>query len=255
VALEHKNAIQSLTYWSEKADPARDLHSVLDFYRGDSNWQQVEQGYWYWREDGIIRLWCSAAPAIGVAFAEFFATKAKLKALTALKQLDNLSDVTWVADDAVFELQRSFVEDNNPRLFEFAKRSEKVAASADGRDVFIVRNHHAYDVAAGFVVLNEPPTPEHGYATQVIICFRWDEDGQIWHKITLPRNAEVRLLRFSGEQCRLEVNQTTTGRVLTFEGPASRIRGINAGSISAHDDADLWSQLELEATSQSGPNP
>src|SRR5262249_42742706 len=139
VALEYKDRIQSITYWSERADPARDLQFVLDSYRGGSKWRLVEEGYLYCREDGVARLWCSAAPAIGIAYADFFATKEKLKTNNALKRLDELPDVTWVDNNTVFELQRLFVEDNDSRLIDFAKRSKKIAVSPDGRDVFIVR--------------------------------------------------------------------------------------------------------------------
>ena len=49
----------------------------------------------------------------------------------------------------------------------------RIAVSADGRDVLIVRDHHAYDVEDGFVELNCPPEPDKGYSTQVINIFTW----------------------------------------------------------------------------------
>jgi len=209
----------------------------------------MEQGYWYQRTDGTVRLWCSAVPVIGIAYVKFLEAEAAYKRAHSLEQLEHLADVTWAANDAVFELQRQFVEDGNARLVEFARRSDKIALSPDGKDVFIVRNHHAYDVTDGFMELNAPPEPGNGYSTQVINCFSWSNDGSSWSKITLPRDAHVDHIRFEGECCRLEIHQTTTRRVVKFGGPASSIRGLSWISISAgaHDDGELWRKLQ-EAT-------
>lgn len=61
-----------ITYWSEYPDPARDLRWMLDTYGEGVEWNLVEAGYWYWRKDGRVRLWCSAAPGIGVGTREYF---------------------------------------------------------------------------------------------------------------------------------------------------------------------------------------
>jgi hypothetical protein len=233
-------------FLSVKSDPARDLTYVLTQYKGDSTWSVMEEGYWYQRSDGAIRLWCSAVPVIGVAYVKFLEAEAAYKRANSLDQIESLSDVTWAANDTVLELQRQFVEERNGRLVDFSRRSDKIALSPDGKDVFIVRNHHAYDVADGFMELNEPPEAGNGYSTQVINCFSWSDGGSCWSKITLPRDAHVDQICFEGECCHLHIRQITTGRVVQFFGPASAIRGLAWIGMSArpHHDAQLWQELK-----------
>ena len=254
VILEWKQTVQSITYWSMKSDPARDLGYVLDRYREGGRWRMIEEGYWYQREDGKLRLWCSAMPAIGVAYVEFLTAKAELEKANSLKQLSNLADVTWAPDDAVFELQRRFVQDQDAGLTELASRSDKIAVSPDGRHVFIVREHHAYDVEDGFQELNAPPEDEQGFSTQVINCFTWSEDSSLWGKIVLPRDANVDSIRFDGEQCHLRLRNTATDRVLTFRESAASILRLGAISIGPHHDSDLWKGLEAEAEQSAEAN-
>ena len=67
--------VQSVTYWSAKSDPGRDLTYMLTHYQDDSRWDVMEKGYWYQRVDGKLRLWCSAIPALGIAYVDFLQTK------------------------------------------------------------------------------------------------------------------------------------------------------------------------------------
>jgi hypothetical protein len=246
---EWNGAIQSVVYFSVKSDPSRDLKCVLTHYQGDSTWNVMEPGYWYQRADGTVRLWCSAAPVIGVGHVKFLEAEAAYKRAHNIEQLSQLPDITWAPNDAVSELQRQFVEGENAKLMEFANRSDRIAMSPDGRDVLIVRNHHAYDVNDGFMELNEPPQPGDGYATEVINCFHWDNDGSMWSKITLPRDAHVDRINFEGERCHLYIRRTSTGVVLKFNGPAVSIRGLSRISISSrpYDDAELWQNLQEAA--------
>ena len=252
VTYEWQGQIQSITYWSMKSAPSRDLSCVLNAYRGASGWQVMEEGYWYRRNDGLIKLWCSAIPAIGVAFDDFLRVKAELKTAHSLSKIADLPDVTWVPDDVVFELQRMFVEDGNQALMEFAQRSDSIAVSPDGRNVFIVRNHHAYDVEGGFMELNGPPEPGNGYAVEVINCFYRTPDSSGWGKTTLPRDAKVDRISFTGERCLLEIHQIDGERKLKFEGLPSEIRGLGC-HIAPYTDNDLWKALEdAEAEQSSG---
>jgi hypothetical protein len=200
VAAEWHGQIQSITYCSAMADPARDLACVLTRYKGDSRWTVLEEGYWYQREDGKLKLWCSVAPAIGVAYVDFLTANAEFKKSTEIKKLDDLEDPTWAANDAVFDLQRRFVSGEDKRLLEFAHRSNRIAVSPDGRDVLIVRHHHAYDVDDGFVELNCPPEQGEGYSTQVVNWFKTGEDASLWSKTALPRDANVESVRFEGDR-------------------------------------------------------
>ncbi|MFN7562845.1 MAG: hypothetical protein ACK5TH_13765, partial [Prosthecobacter sp.] len=218
VASEWNEIIQSITYWSAKADPVRDLQFMLNAYGDSSDWDVMEEGYWYQRKDGAIRLWCSAIPAIGVAYVDFLRAKSGLKTAHDLSKLELLPDITWAPNNVIFELQRLFVEDGNSALAAFASRSDMIAVSPEGRSVFIVRNHHAYDVDEGFMELNWPPEPEKGYASQVINCFSWSSGGSSWTKITLPRNAEVERLCFVGEKCLLQIQDKERTQTLRFEG-------------------------------------
>lgn len=61
----------SITYWSAHAAPLQDLKCMLETYGGEVGWNDTEPGYWYFRKDGRVRLWCSGVPAIGVATTEY----------------------------------------------------------------------------------------------------------------------------------------------------------------------------------------
>jgi hypothetical protein len=249
ILLEWKQTIQSITYWSLKSDPARDLRSMLDRYGGGHDWRVIEEGYWYQRNDDLVRLWCSAAPAIGVAFVEFLGAMADYKRAHNVSKLNELDDLTWAPYDAISELQRRFVENESAKLIELASRSERIAVSPDGRHVVIVRNHQVYEVEAGFGELNSRAEGDEGPSTQVINLWSWSEDGSSWGKTVLPRNAAVELIRFEGEQCCLQIRHIETNRVLRFRRPAPSITGL-VGSFPPYNDQALWSDLEGQAEAQ-----
>ncbi|MCC6125372.1 MAG: hypothetical protein IT426_10445 [Pirellulales bacterium] len=248
IAYEWHERIQSIIYESEKADPTRDILCMFNRYGEGIRWKVIEEGYWYLREDGKVKLWCSVAPVIGVGYVEFLAAMQEYKKAKSLKELDSVQDVVWAPDEAIFELQRLYVEEHKPGLMEFAARSDKIAASPDGRQVFIVRNHHAYEVEGGFREYNAPPEDENGLSTQVINVFSKSDDSSMWSKIVLPRDAKVELIRFEGPQYHLMLRRTSTNRVLSFRGTASSIFKIGIYSES-YVDEDLWKELEKYADS------
>lgn len=249
VISELEGRISSITYWSARSDPARDLRYMLECYKEDSQWDVLEEGYWYQRLDGEARLWCSAMPAIGVAFTKFFRANAAFAKRKALEELKDLKDPHWASKEAISELQRLACEGDASQLTEFVARSEKIAASPDGRHVFIVRRHLAGEAEDGFYVRNSQPDEEGGYSTQVLNCFTWAEDGTSWMKATLPRNADVECLRFEGDQCHLCLRQVASDRELEFTGPAESIRGLCGLAFGAmrFNDQDLWQKLEAYA--------
>jgi hypothetical protein len=71
VITEWKGKACSITYWSAYSAPLADLKCMLGTYGKDVGWHDTEPGYWYFRKDGLVRLWCSGVPAIGVATTEF----------------------------------------------------------------------------------------------------------------------------------------------------------------------------------------
>jgi hypothetical protein len=251
VAMEWQASIRSITYWSAKSDPSRDLGYVLECYKDDSRWLVLEEGYWYQSEDGKLKLWCSAAPAIGVGCVEFFSAKAEFKIASDLKKLDDLDDPTWASNDAITDLQRRFVMRQDTGLLDFARRSKRIAVSGDGRNVFIVRDHHAYDVGDGFIELNCPPEPGEGYSTQVINFFTCSDDGSSWSKAALPRDADVESIRVEGDICHLEVRRTTTGRLILLSGPTGSASALCPSSLDKPlMDEQLWAALEAAAAEQ-----
>jgi hypothetical protein len=68
VVCEWNGNIHSITYWSREPDPDRDLAWMFQYYGQGHDWRAWgEPGYLYIRDDQMRWLWCSAAPAIGVA--------------------------------------------------------------------------------------------------------------------------------------------------------------------------------------------
>lgn len=245
VALEYEEIIQSITYWSEKSSPTRDLKWMLESYKGDSQWEVMEEGYWFQRQDKKLRIWCSAIPAIGVAFIDFLSTNAELKTAHNLQKLDDLSDITWAPNDVIWELQKRCIESNDRSLFKFANKSERIAVSEDGRELLIIRNHHGYDVDDGFMERNCPPESD-GYPTQVINSF---SGGSCWGKTTLPRDANVTALGFNGSDFFIDICQTTTERIFNFKSlDAICSLPITSGP---HHDEKLWEEIEKAEAEQS----
>jgi len=75
VVVEWNRKVSLVAYWSAHADPNRDLECMLDKYGKEIGWDEVEQGYLCIRKDGKVQLWCSVAPAIGVAAVEYLDAK------------------------------------------------------------------------------------------------------------------------------------------------------------------------------------
>lgn len=250
VAYEWKGKIQSITYWSEKSDPKPDLQYMLGQYGAASDWSIMEEGYWYQRNDRKVRLWCSAAPAIGVAFVDFLRAKAEFKRKYEFEKIEKLDDPRWAPNDAVFELQKRFVIQGDHSVLDFVARSDDIVMSPDGKDLFIVRDHHAYDVPDGFMELNMPPKKDKGYSTAVINFFSWSEDGSSWGKATLPSDATVESILFDGDVCHLHIRRVSTGQTFEFKGRSKSISSLAGISFSvSHQNEDLWDNLtkkELE---------
>jgi len=81
VIVEWKGKAHSITYWSEHSSPTPDLECMLKTYRNKSGWKEAERGYWYFSNDLNIKLWYSAAPAIGVATSDYLSTAGEARQL------------------------------------------------------------------------------------------------------------------------------------------------------------------------------
>ncbi len=246
---EWQGRIQLITYWSRKADPARDLVRYLEFHSDGMTWNPIETGSvfsWFQRSDGQRRLWCSAVPGIGVAYVDFLKARTELKTARQVQELSSLKDPTWAPDEAIFDLQRRFVTKEDELLLELVRRSERIAASPDGRDLIIVRDHHANDDRDGWGEVNDPPNLATGYSTQVLNFFHWAEVGSHWWKIPLPRDAVVENVRCDGAVWTVTIRQTTSEKSLTFFGSHREIGNLGEDFrfLSPHKDEDMWIALE-----------
>lgn len=242
LAKEYQGTIQSIVYWSEAPSPNRDLNRVLEYYKENSQWDVVEEGYLLQRQDVKMRVWCSAIPAIGVGLIDYLNVHAELKLANDLKKIDALSDIIWAHKNVIWEFQKRFRDNNDRRLFEFADKSKQIAVSDDGQAVLIVRDHHAYEVDDGFMEINAPPESNDGYSTQVINCF---SNGSCWIKTTLPRNACVTVIEFRDGDFHIEISQTETGRAFVFNSYHA-LFGISLSNI--HQEEEMWKNIEkLEA--------
>jgi hypothetical protein len=72
VAWQWKDEIHCVVYYSDNANPGRDLAIMLDTYADGHKWNEVNQGYLFFRADGRLRLTCSAIPIYAVGTAEYF---------------------------------------------------------------------------------------------------------------------------------------------------------------------------------------
>lgn len=79
VISEWQGKAWSITYWSAYSSPAADLQCMLKFFGEGIGWDNVETGYWFFRNDNKVRLWCSAVPAIGVATVDYMYAESDAK--------------------------------------------------------------------------------------------------------------------------------------------------------------------------------
>jgi len=79
IAWQLKDEIQAVVYYSDSSNPGRDLAMMMDTYGDGQKWNEVNQGYLYFRADNRVRLTCSAVPIYAVGNAEFFDEKYKPK--------------------------------------------------------------------------------------------------------------------------------------------------------------------------------
>jgi hypothetical protein len=229
---------------------------MLKYYQENSRWSLLEQGYWYVRDDGKLKLWCSAIPAIGVAYAKFLSTAAELEKAHSVKKIDGLDDPTWATDDVMEELHRRFIAGEDTKLLDFARRSKRMAVSPDGRHVVFVRDNHAYDIENDFIVLNGPPSPDHGYSVQVINILTRNNDDVMSHQTALPKDANVDSVRFDNDLCQLDIQGTTTGRLIRLSGSADDFHHLDVGDLVHRVNNDtLWARLEtVEANQRNADN-
>jgi hypothetical protein len=75
VAWQWKDKIQAVVYYSDSSNPGRDLAVMLDAYAEGHNWNEVNQGYLFFRADGRLRLHCSVVPIYAVGTVEYFKEK------------------------------------------------------------------------------------------------------------------------------------------------------------------------------------
>lgn len=244
---EWQGTIQSITYWSTKADPMRDLKKMLDQYGEGHPWNVMEAGYWYQRGDGLIRLWCSVVPAIGVAPVEFLVARGQFKKARELEQILSLPDPCWAAGHAIEEIQRRHVEEQDLTLLEFARRCDRIAVSPDGRFLFLVRQHHSYDYKENFMRLNKAPDLATGYATESVICFAYEK--KLSWNVRMPKDAEVVELSAHGDSCHLKIQEKKSGgRILEFRASPLLMREFwNPGEGLECNNQKLWETLERMA--------
>jgi hypothetical protein len=75
-----KGIVHEVIYWFEEPSPDEDLVFIARHYGQDHEWNELNPGYLYYRDDEQVRLWCSAIPAIGVGTIGYFKAQSKATA-------------------------------------------------------------------------------------------------------------------------------------------------------------------------------
>jgi hypothetical protein len=164
------------------------------------------------------------------------------------KKLDELADPTWAPDHAFEELQRRCVTGEDTKLRDIARRSHRIAVSENSRHLFVVREHHGYDIEDTFMVLNGPQK-EKDYPVQVIHLYWWvSEDLTRTHSTVLPKDAVVEANHFEGDICHVKIRRATTGQTISLSKPASEMHSLSIGwLVERNNNEDLWAALEAAA--------
>ena len=72
VIWEWNGLVHCIVYFPEYSYPDLDLKFMFETYGENLEWETVNQGLLYYRDDKLVRLWCSAMPPIGVATMEYW---------------------------------------------------------------------------------------------------------------------------------------------------------------------------------------
>lgn len=254
VVNEVEGKARLITYWSNHASPIPDLKFMFDTYGEGIGWREVERGYWYWRQDDKVRLWCSVAPAIGVATSDYFEAKRIQQQLArSTAPIVFGENIEWTSNETIHEMQRRFIAGDTSALRDFGNRSDQIAVSPDGHHIFVVRDYFTHTYKGVFNTQNRCPKDGEN-STRVIVWFKWTENetSTVWRTITLPHGAQVEFIRFNEGQCHLRIRQSSNGRALDFNGSVNSIATV-AHLLPFHnfDDASLWAVLEEASNSGS----
>ena len=237
-----KDRISSVVYWSAKSDPGRDLEYVLTGYRENHEWNVMEEGYWYQRSDGAVRLWCSAIPAIGIGTVGFLEAKADAKSAKEVAELVTIEDPHWASDRAIFEAQERFRNGDEELLRRFAQRSEEIVLIPDGSLVLIVRRHQAHPTETGFRELNCAPDPADHESVLVINRFI---AGHGSCRVVLPMDADLERIWIEGDRCRMILKKVPGATApLKVSVPLSELSSLSGGSFGPYSNENLWQALE-----------
>ena len=74
---EWNNRVHAIVYYPETGYPDQDLSAMSSTYAEGHDWNAVNEGYLYIRNDGAVRLWCSVMPPIGVSTTEYWTAKTR----------------------------------------------------------------------------------------------------------------------------------------------------------------------------------
>lgn len=77
-----RSQVSAVVYHSAKGESDLDLKTVWNKYRETQEWKTINEGYTYLREDGRVRLWCSAVPTIGVGLEEFMRANTNYRSMS-----------------------------------------------------------------------------------------------------------------------------------------------------------------------------
>jgi hypothetical protein len=202
----------------------------------------MQEGYWYQRSDGSVRLWCSAIPAIGIGTVDFLRAKGEAKTAKEVAELLTIEDPHWASNRAIFEAQERFRSGDEELLRRFAERSETIVFKPDGSLVLIVRRHKAHITDAGFNEVNLKPESVKDLSTLVINQFI---GSGIWCKIPLPMDADSEQICIEGDRCRMILRRE--GEAITsleISVPLTELSSLSGGSFGPYSNEDLWRALE-----------
>lgn len=76
-----KSQVHAIVYYSSKGEPELDLKTMFERYGESQSWVTINEGYTYRRQDGEVRLWCSAMPAIGVGTERYLRAEGEQKSV------------------------------------------------------------------------------------------------------------------------------------------------------------------------------
>jgi hypothetical protein len=121
-------------------------------YADGMQWKCRQEGYWYFREDGLVNLLCSVLPVIVIFTDDYWKGEAEAKKHALTRRVIAKSQAPeswpafylhWTPDEEIEEILNLAQRGNAEPLRRFVACSPMIVASQDNTHIIVIRRQWA----------------------------------------------------------------------------------------------------------------